>query len=44
MPLAAELAGHQPVHEVDLPGFGSAATGAGSWISLSTPTTTWPTG
>jgi hypothetical protein len=43
MPLAAELAGHQPVHVVDLPGFGSAATLGGSWMSLSTPTT-WPTG
>jgi pimeloyl-ACP methyl ester carboxylesterase len=43
MPLAAELAGHHPVHVVDLPGFGLSATGAGSCMPLSTPTT-WPTG
>jgi hypothetical protein len=43
MPLAAELTGHQPVHVVDLPGFGLSGDPGGSWMSLSTPTT-WPTG
>jgi hypothetical protein len=43
MPLAAELAGHQPVQVVDLPSFGLSGDRAGSWTSLSTPTT-WPTG